>query len=310
MEDGVDVGRALDRAKTGALVIPAPELAVLVVTGGDRRTWLNGLITCDLATLKDGDAAYGLFVTQKGRIIADAVVVLEETRAFLAVPRGSLTELRASLDHYLIMEDAEVAEGAYEVETVHGPRAAEVLAAAREAGAQGGNLDRTGLGGAVVLVAAQDLTKVRGARDAALATVGGMVGDDRAWEALRLERLVPQFGADFDGATYPQEAGLEKRAVSFSKGCYLGQEVVCMLEMRGHVKRRLVGLRVTSELPPPRGADVTDASGETVGAVTSAAIVPSAGGPVAMAMLKRAKSESGSELRVAGASATVIAPAA
>ena len=148
----------------------------------------------------------------------------------------------------------------------------------------------------------------RRARDRALEAVGGAVGDDRAWEALRLERRVPQFGADFDGTTYPQEAGLEKRAVSFSKGCYLGQEVVCMLEMRGHVKRRLVALRVTADLPPPRGADVTDSSGASVGTVTSAAIVPSTGGPVAMAMVKRAKAEPGDELRVAGSSARVIAP--
>ena len=72
--------------------------------------------------------------------------------------------------------------------------------------------------------------------------VGGALGDDAAWEALRIERAIPRFGVEFDATTYPQEAALEKRAVSFAKGCYLGQEVVCMLEMRGHVKRKLVPL--------------------------------------------------------------------
>ena len=71
---------------------------------------------------------------------------------------------------------------------------------------------------------------------------GGVVGDAEGWEALRLERGVPRFGPDFDDKTYPQEASLEKAAVSFDKGCYLGQEVVCMLEMRGHVKRKLVSI--------------------------------------------------------------------
>jgi folate-binding protein YgfZ len=133
-----------------------------------------------------------------------------------------------------------------------------------------------------------------------------MLGDDRAWEALRLDRAVPEFGADFDATTYPQEAGLEKRAVSFSKGCYLGQEVVFMLEKRGHVKRRLVTLRVDGDLPP-RGAEVRGADGEVVGNVTSAARVPTAGGPLAMAMVKRALATAGAELIVAGAKATVVA---
>ena len=158
----------------------------------------------------------------------------------------------------------------------------------------------------MLFLPAQSLAQGRGARDAALASIGGMLGDNRAWEALRLDRRVPQFGADFDAATYPQEAGLEKRAVSFSKGCYLGQEVIFMLEKRGHVKRRLVTLRVASDLPPPRGADVFDTDGENVGSITSAAIVPTAGGPVAMAMVKRAKAEEGVELLVVGAKAKVL----
>jgi folate-binding protein YgfZ len=309
MKDGVDVAQALERARQSALVIPAPELATLVVTGGDRQAWLNGLITCDLAPLKAGDAAYGLFVAQKGRIVADAFVLLESTRLFLAVQRGVLGEIRASLEKHVIMEDVEIAEGAYEVERVHGPRSADVLAAVQAAGGSGGMLDQTGLGGALVFVPAQSLAEAKGARDAALAKISGMEGDDHVWEALRLERRVPQFGADFDATTYPQEAGLEKRAVSFTKGCYLGQEVVFMLEKRGQVRRKLVTLRVESALPPPRGAEVFDVGGENVGTVTSAAMVPGGGdggtgtgtGAVAMAMVKRVKAEEGGELVVGGA---------
>ena len=308
-EDGVDVARALERAAGSALVVPAPELATFVVTGGDRQTWLNGLITCDLAPLKVRDAAYGLFVEKKGRVLADAIVLLEATRLFLAVPRAIVGELQALLEHHLIMEDAQIEEGAFEVELVHGPRAGEVVAGACAAGALGGALDRTGLGGGVLFFPAQSLGEVRAARDASLTAVGGMLGDDRAWEALRLSRGVPQFGADFDATNYPQEAGLEKRAVSFSKGCYLGQEVVFMLEKRGHVKRRLVTLQVASDLPPPRGASVLDENREEVGTVTSAAIVPTVGGPVAMAMVKRAKAETGLALEILGARATVIGPA-
>jgi folate-binding protein YgfZ len=293
-------------ATRSALAVPAPELATLVVTGGDRRAWLNGLLTCDLAPLADGACAYGLFVSLKGRILADALVLLDGERVLLATPNATLAELRASLDAHLIMEDAEVAVGAFEVEMVHGPRSTEVLEAARGAGASGGAIDPTGLGGAVIFAPTERVAAIASARDAALAHVGGARGDDAAWEALRIERRVPRLGVDFDSTTYPQEAGLEKRAISFNKGCYLGQEVVCMLEMRGHVKRRLVALRVEAAVPPARGAEVLDDAGESVGAVTSAALVASAGGPVALAMVKRAKAESGTGLKVGGAAATVL----
>jgi folate-binding protein YgfZ len=309
MDDGVSVVSALEKAASAALVIPAPERAALVITGEDRRTWLNGLVTCDVVKPKVGEAVYGLFVTPKGRVLTDAMIAIEEDRVLVSVPRAALDELRVVLDKHLVMEDAEVGEAAFEVELVHGPRSGAVLTAARAAGAKGGPLDRTGLGGAVLFVPAQESERVRSARDAALAENGGILGDDAAWEALRIERRVPEMGADFDATTYPQEAGLEKRAVAFDKGCYLGQEVVCMLEMRGHVKRRLVALRVDSPLPPPRGAEVQDASGEAVGQVTSAAIVPTAGGPVALAMVKRARSDEGTELEIRGVKARVLGAA-
>ena len=269
----MELADAVENATRAALAVPAAELATLVVTGGDRRTWLNGLITCDLTPMKDGEATYGLFVTQKGRVLSDAIVLLDGDRVLLAVPRGPLGDLRAALDHYLIMEDAEVTAGDFEVTMVHGPRAGEVSAAMIAAGGRGATLDRTGLGGVVVFAESGVRKQVHDARDAALDAVGGAAGDDASWEAVRIERRVPRFGADFDSATYPQEAGLEKRAVSFSKGCYLGQEVVCMLEMRGHVKRKLVALRITGEMPLP-GAEVKDeAGGRRVGAITSAAVL-------------------------------------
>jgi folate-binding protein YgfZ len=305
----VDVAAALLAASSAALVVPSADLATLVVTGADRRTWLNGLVTCDLAPRKDGEALYGLFTAQKGRVLSDAIFLLDGERILVAVPRLVLGELRASLDHYLIMEDAEATEGAFDVALLHGPRATEVLSAMQDAGARGALLDTTGLGGAIVFVDSAARAAVVAARDVALAAAGGALGDEASWEALRIARRVPRFGVDFDAATYPQEAGLEKRAISFNKGCYLGQEVVCMLELRGHVKRKLVGLRLGGPSAPARGADVTDAGGESVGAVTSAAVVPGEG-VLALAMVKRAKAEPGAALRVGGTDAVVVGPAA
>ena len=100
-----------------------------------------------------------------------------------------------------------------------------------------------------------------GAIERAARAAGGGVGDAEGWDVVRVRAAVPRFGVDFDETTYPQEAALETRAVSFQKGCYLGQEIVCMLEMRGHVKRKLVSLAVAVSEPPLPHAPVDDAKG-------------------------------------------------
>jgi folate-binding Fe-S cluster repair protein YgfZ len=209
-------------AHDGVLALQPGDLATLVVTGKDRVTWLNGLLTCDLVKRAPGAAVYGLAVARNGKVLTDVTVVFDDEgeRALVAVPAAVVDALRTHMDHYLVMEDAEMAPGtdAFVAWALHGPRSGEALEAARRAGALGGLLDRTGLGGAFVFAPKERASEVA----AALAEVA-TVGDAAGWDALRLERAVPRFGVDFDAQTYPQEAGLEKTAVSFDKGCYLGQ---------------------------------------------------------------------------------------
>jgi folate-binding protein YgfZ len=297
----------VEGARLGCLAVPRPDLATLVITGKDRITWLNGLLTCDLVNRAPDAAVYGLVVGRNGRVLADATIVLDEesSRAFVATPMEVVEGTRTHFDHYLVMEDAEVtyASNAFHVWALHGPRSQEALVAARSAGAIGGMIDWTGLGGALLLVP----TTVEGAVREELQSVA-QVGDASGWEALRLERAVPMFGIDFNEKTYPQEAGLEKAAVSFQKGCYLGQEVVCMLEMRGHVKRRLVPLVLAAECeqPPPGGTVVMSEEGTPVGEVTSAAGSPTLDRVVALAMVKRAVAQTGKQVRILGTTAEVV----
>ena len=302
----MDAKTQVEAATRAALAVPHPDLATLLVTGGDRVTWLNGMVTCDLLKRAPGAAVYGLAVARSGKVLADMVVVIDDpgARVLVVLPAAVAEGLRQHLDHYLVMEDAEMAArtDAFEVWEVHGPRAGEALEAARAAGAVGGTLDRTGLGGALVLAPVDRSSEVRAAL-AGIATLGDAAG----WEALRLERAVPRFGVDFDDKTYPQEAQLEKQAVSFDKGCYLGQEVVCMLELRGHVKRKLAAVVVDAGEPPARGAPVTDEAGIAVGEVTSAGASPTLGKPVVLAMIKRAFAEVGSRVMVGGARGEVVA---
>jgi folate-binding protein YgfZ len=292
-------------ANEGVLALQPEDLATLVVTGADRVTWLNGLLTCDLVKRAPGTAVYGLAVARNGKVITDATVVFDDAgeRVLVALPGVVADALRAHMDHYLVMEDAEMAPGtdAFVAWALHGPRSGEALEAARAAGAAGGTLDRTGLGGAFVLAPKERASEVAKAL-AGVATVGDAAG----WDALRHERAVPRFGVDFDAQTYPQEAGLEKTAVSFDKGCYLGQEVVCMLQMRGHVKRKLAAVVLDGAELPLAGAAVTDESGAAVGEVTSAAPSPTLGKAVALAMIKRTQAEPGKAVVVGASRGEVV----
>jgi folate-binding protein YgfZ len=300
----MDSRSQVEAARSSVLAVPEAQRATLAITGRDRVTWLNGLVTCDLVKGEASEARYGLFVARNGRILADAAVVVGATELWVSVPGASTESLRPHLEHYLVMEDAEVSDRSseFDVWALHGPRSVEVLGALQRSGSVGGALDRTGLGGAVVFVP-------RGRSESLVAAVreaGGAVGDPSGWKALRLERAIPEYGVDFDETTYPQEALLEKSAVSFNKGCYLGQEVVCMLELRGHVKRRLAALVLDGgEAPSTRDA-VLGADGSPAGEVTSAAFSPTLGRPIALAMLKRAFTEPGLDLRVASTGARVV----
>jgi tRNA-modifying protein YgfZ len=295
-----------DQAKaalTRALLIPAPDRAALTVTGKDRTSWLNGLVTCDLGKLGPGRAAYGLLVEKKGKIQTDLFVAphREEPVLALAVPAKVREAILSTLDHYLIMEDAELVPGDLVFWEAHGPAARELLGLAPF----GGELDRTGLGGAFLAAPASERAAVEERLHGALQAAGGAVGDEAGWEALRIERGLPRFGVEVDTSMYPQEAGLEKLAVSFDKGCYLGQEVVYMLENRGHVKKKLVPLELGSDSPLAVGAEVTTPDGTPVGDVRSSAVGPSSGRTVAIAMVKWAQANAGTELRVGGQLARV-----
>ncbi len=282
-------------ARASVLVIPEPELSLFAVTGKDRASWLNGLVTCDVLKLEPGAAQYGLAVTTKGRIVTDMFLIAEAERIVVALPARVREPVMAMLDHHLIMEDAELesVEG-LRVAFGHGPRASEMPGAVA--------CDPTGLGGAILLVREGEEQALAEAASA----LGGVVGDAQGWEALRLERAVPRFGVDFDDKTYPQEAALEKRAVSFDKGCYLGQEVVCMLEMRGHVKRKLVPVVLDAKSSVEAGAAVLDAAGNEVGKLSSVGSSPTLARPVGLAMVKLASTAPGTTLRVGGAPAQVV----
>lgn len=305
----VDQAAWLERA---AGVRALDDRVVVAVRGEDARSWLNGQITNDVRATAPGQAVYALAIHVKGRVLADLFVLDRGERGLaMTLPRANLAVLLEHFEKYVIMEDVVLApdEGAALI-TVQGPRAAEVIAGRGDAFA----CDRLGRGGFDVIVASDARASELDALAARAREVGGGGPiDDAAWELARVRAGRPALFADFGDATYPQEAGLERVAVSFQKGCYLGQEVVCMLENRGQLNRRLCTLESEAELAP--GVAIHDAEGKKLGEVTSAARDPERGGrTIALGFVRRAQASAGAELATERGAVTVtgvvdVAPA-
>ncbi len=296
---------AFDLAARESAVVVAHAADTFLVTGSDRVGWLQGLLTCDVASVVPGSGAWSLQLTRTGKILSVVDVVSDGERLLLGAAPGSGAGLRELLSGHLIMEDAEVTEGRTEYEwvRVHGPLSGPALAAARDAGAVAvGAIDWTGLGGGAVVARGSRMSVVR---DALREATRAVEGDAADWERLRVERFVPEWGKDFDHAATPHEATLERRAVSWTKGCYLGQEVVCTLDMRGKLRRTLAALALDHEDVPPVGATVTDGQDVEVGSVTSAVYSGVLGAPLALARVAAKYASAGTRLAVGARPASV-----
>lgn len=262
-------------AARNACALRALERSTIRVEGPDAAAWLNGVITQDVPA--PGRAGYALSLTRPGKITADLFCLATASAVFVAPPKGVHSELLDGWQRMLVMEDAELYDdtGAFEWLLAVGPERSRLTL---PAGALAAELDHLGLGGALLaLPSGSDL-----------GSLGAPLLDDREWRRLRLERLVPEFGVDFGSKDRPHEAALDQRAVSWTKGCYLGQEVVCMQQMRGKVRRRLEVLAASGHFDgvPEAGTVLTDAAGARVGQVTSAADDPASGRGLLMAELE------------------------
>ncbi len=274
--------------REGAGALWLDDRAVITVRGDDRLTWLSGVVTADVRPLAVGRGIYTAMVAVKGKLLGDAFVHAGDDEALrLVVPSAQRDALMAHFERFIVMEDVELEATSERVFTVQGPTAV----AATEGWAGRSTADRLGRGGVDVLV-------VEGS-DAPEGD--GVVGVSRdAFDAASTEAGIPRWGVDFGVDNYVQEAAITPRAVSFQKGCYLGQEVVCRLEMRGHVQKQLVSL-TASGVVPSAGAELM-AEGKAVGRVTSATPSTTEPGQVrVLAMVKYAVLEKRPPLELDGA---------
>lgn len=303
MNDGPnDMEAELDCAQMGAIVRPL-SLGTIAVSGKDRVSWLNGMVTCEVAKKAADDAAYGLIVSKAGKIQTELYALFGEEDVWLGVYASRAEEIAAELDRHLIMEEAEL-EVLAEPEPAWllalGPRAKAAVHAAREAGARAGLATRGGLPAAIIAAPAALLKTTIDAITSSAAP--SMIATPPGWERIRVEHGIVEFGVDFDDTNYPQEASLERDAVSFTKGCYLGQETVFMLENRGHVKKRIVQLLAVGDVAP--GDKITLPDGTEIGKVTSRAL-RSPGQHLALGWVKYKQARAETEVVIGNAKATV-----
>lgn len=308
-----------DAAHNSAIVGDGFAAGTLVFTGSERLSFLHALLTNDIARLTRGTGTYAAYLTPQGRMISDMRVIETGERLLLAVERRIAAALAARFDQLIFSEDVQVSDASPHavVVAVHGPRAAAIAARAADVALDGLAQPYDNISAGAITVVRDDYFGVPGYElyvpahdaDALRARVvheGAIAADAATLETLRIEARRPRFGLDMTTDTIPLEAGIEHRAISFSKGCYVGQEVIIRVMHRGHgrVARRLVAM-VTSGGTVPAADDVISAGEKAVGEVTSAAESPRAGAPIALGYVHRDHAAPGTALTINGLQARV-----
>ncbi|MGB5375777.1 MAG: hypothetical protein WBM75_16970 [Polyangiales bacterium] len=281
-------------------VLALEDRAIVSVTGDDAHDWLQGQVTNQLKNAEPGSSVYGFVLTLKGRILADVYVLVREGQLWLDVPAAQVDALLERFDRYIIMEDVDLEHRKdLHVIAAQGPRS-------NELSADGWPSDRLGGGGRQWVVTDSELDAELTSLVARSRELGGGAVSSGAWAQAHVLRGRPRFSIDFGDWTYPQESGLNPLAVSFKKGCYIGQETVVMLENRGKAPKVLWRWAIEGSVAPAAKTPIT-VNDAVVGEVTSAAVGEE--GVRAIGFLKRGHESEGSEsFVIAGLGARALGP--
>jgi len=276
---------------TGPALVRRTDRGLVRLRGADRVNWLQGLITNDVAGIQPGQRIYSAYLTPQGRMLTDLWVLALPEALLLDVPAPLAASLAARFDGLIFAEDVQIddASAAVAVLQLFGTLPADGLALAVVPDAT------FGVPSQAVYVAVAE----RDALVASLSPAPAEVGLD-ALDVLRIEAGVPRYLVDMTDETIPLEAGIEDRAISFSKGCYVGQEIIVRVTTRGggRVARRLVGLVLPGAATPPDAGAALHAGDRVVGQVTSAVRSPRRGDVIALGYAHRDFTEPGTALEV------------
>jgi len=303
----------------GSAVFDMSWQAKLVISGRDRTRWLNGMVTNNIRDLAVGRGVYNFTLTPQGRNQGDLVAYNRGDYFLATTDQAQAEPLTAILQRYIIMDQVEIENISDKLVSigVAGPRAKELLTNAGidvsqlevgqvidimsgEIGISVARNTQPNLDGYEIWLAVENTEKVW---DALIVAGATPVGSD-ALELYRIVCGVPRYGIDLRERDLPQETG-QQHALNFSKGCYIGQEIVERIRARGNVHRAFVGFEVTGDAPQS-GAKVI-AGDKEAGEITSAARIPFPGGErtLALGYLRREAAAPGSAVLIGEQNATV-----
>jgi folate-binding protein YgfZ len=306
----------------------------LRLTGADRRAYLQGLLTNDIVALTPGTGCYAAYLTAQGRMIADMRLFELGDALLVDLEMGVTPSVRDKWGMFIFSEDVQIEDRSTTTVQlgIYGPQAAEVLSQTLSAEAASptdalrrllesmplnGCATRPFNGGSAIVVRSDDVgvmgfdvvvpSEAGEQLRAQLLQAGAVAVDGDTVEVCRVESGRPRFGVDMSEDTIPLEAGIEDRAISLTKGCYVGQEIIIRILHRGHgrVARRLVGLSLESSSAVPARATVIRSADRDVGVVTSAVQSPALGRVIALGYVHRDFTAPGTALSVDGTAATV-----
>jgi folate-binding protein YgfZ len=274
--DAAALDREYQALRAGRGAVDLTGWSSISVTGADRQTFLHNFCTNDVKRLVPGSSCEAFFCNAKGKIVGHGVIgCRNDELAFVGAP-GQAAALIAHLDRYIIREDVKLVDDT-------SSRSYFFVAAEVEDSQTRIAWDLLGIGHGRVF-------ECSSAGEEQYGTVGA-----EAFEAARIEAGLPLFGVDFDGENLPQEIGRDRQAISFTKGCYLGQETVARLDALGHVNRQLVAVRFDGDRQPERGMELT-MNGAKFGRITSFMWSPKLRAPLALAMIRRVANVVGTRL--------------
>ncbi|HEY7954143.1 MAG TPA: glycine cleavage T C-terminal barrel domain-containing protein [Polyangia bacterium] len=270
------------------------------LTGPDRVRFLHGLVTNDIKALGPGQGCRAAMLTVKGKTLCELAIYADEEALDLELDGELREKIRATLEKHMMMDDVELTDRTDETRElgVYGDGARAAIERALSSPLPPlAPYHHVTVGG--VRVAAAPELAVDGYHlvgELGGITIEGDAIDDARWEILRVEAGRPRYGVDVDEDRLILEAGMED-AVSLTKGCYLGQEVVARATARGHINRKLVGLTLGGEGEASRGARLSGAGRDEAGLITSSVVSPRFG-PIALGYVHRSLWEPGTALTV------------
>ena len=292
----------------------------LSLAGTDRQRFLNGQVTNNVKELKTGEGCYAALVTAKGRMVSDLNIFCLPDELLLDFEPGLSAAIIERFEKFVIADDVQVVDAAphYGLLSVQGPKSADVVNQLGLGLSFPGtplsfvsvneptlgeiycmNHSRGAATGFDLFVPVAALAAVADKLIAAAKAVGGRACGWQSLEMARIEAGIPRFGADMDETNLPPEAGIDARAISYSKGCYIGQEVIARIRTYGQVAKSLRGLLLADGLSElPKRGDKLFHGDKEAGFITSALASPAFRRNIALGYVRRECNEPGTELRL------------